>query len=247
MESTINETEIWQDCHPAVGEWQGTEEIYGCLINGDLGTVGHLCHQRLVKAMSDLQNPPSSVYCLSKAGTAQVIVNQDSHPKRMLASRMAGRWFASVIEDDPICIVQSFPAWIGSDKSEEGITPTDDPHRTEAAVTIITDLRGLVKAQNLDEYCQALKKDFSWIWQHQMREGAVLKEEFMHTEVRPTKPEEPTEDDPKVVQLQNYGLNEIIVGLSPKFKLITEISNDPVQAQELDEKVKQMEESSTQE
>lgn len=241
MTQTIDTETVWNQVNPQYSEWEGEELLRDFLVSKAFTDIGELIHGSLVTLMGNLTPPPGTVFGLSKNELGSISVNLDTNQERMLACRLAGRFFAEAFEENPICIIQMIPVWVNSVDSEQ--RPSDDPCRSEAAMTIVTDLTPIYAANTLDEYLTSLRSSRSLLWQTRMHEGAVTEVEYSGALIQPTSQVDPDNEDTTKAFVDNFGLTEVIIGLSSRIPIINKIKDNQDMTDELDRRVKEKEDA----
>lgn len=217
-----------------------TNEVHQLLTGDDPQLIGKMLLIDLMSKMAELKTPAPSMLAVGKKGIAVTFISQPTNYDRHAASRQSGRYFAHALEDDEVqYIIQILPAWIGSGE-DPNVTATKDPHRREAAVCHVSDVRHIHEATDLDEYLQALKDWPNYVWQCQMREGIPTEVDFDGDRYWPTSRKDELKDDPEkdnYVYLDNYLLTQCFIGIGANFKANRFISENPDTMNRLDEMV----------
>lgn len=219
-------------------------EVHQLLTGDDPIAIGRYMIDDLIQKMGQLRTPASAMLAIGKKGIGCTLINQETGRDRHAAARQSGRYFAHVLQDDEIqYIVQVVPAWIGSGHNE-GVSATDDPHRTEAAICHVSDVRSVHQATDLTSYLDALKAWPNYIWQTEMREGLATEVTFEGTQYFPIERKKEFENDPNkdnYAFIDNYLLTQCIVGLGNHFKANRLLADDEDAIKELDRLVDEYE------
>lgn len=202
----------------------------------DTRKIGMLYELLLIKSMMDLDPPNPTILALSPSKIVAVSQDGQTHEERMKVSRYAGRLFAEEFDEPITYIIQNMETWIGSGSND--CTASDDPHRTEGAMTFVSDISQFYEATDLASHMAAIKDCPQYLWHTTMREGSVQEVVNDGTSVVPTSFEDKPED---AIAMDNYGMTECLIGLSAAFPAIQNIQEDPKQVADLDRQVAEKE------
>lgn len=213
-----------------------TDDITQWIKDKNTRKIGMYYELMLIISMMDLDTAMPTILALSPSKIIAVAQDGDTHEERMDISRQAGRLFAEEFDHPITYVVQNMATWIGSGTSD--CTATDDPHRTEGAMTFVSDVSQFYTAADLESHMAAIKDWPQFLWHTTMREGTVQEVVNDGTPVVPTSCEEVPEDS---IAMDNFGMTECLIGLSAAFPAIQNIKNDPEQVADLDRQVAEKE------
>jgi len=239
----LDDKQIWDECFPALDSMEPECSLAQMVQNEDPVAIGLSMEALLMKQMADREGPGGVVLAVTKNECAKVHIAHETHAQRMWASRLAGRFFANELQDPIEYLIQIFPVWVG-DQDYDGPVG-ENPHRTEAAMTVVMEMRSLYAAETLDQYQEALSGPTTRGWFVNMHEGLPTDVKWdgavLYTESQ--RPEDhKASDDPKADQyIANQGLTEILVGLSGSLPVIQKITASEELQQELEQKVAEKE------
>jgi len=175
--------------------------------------IGLWLETQIIVQMSQLDKPLPVMSAFSKDKVITVSLNQETHSERHQAAREAGRLFAQELGDQLVFIAQCMATWHGSEES--GHTASEDPARSEGALTFVSQMDSFYQCQTMDEHLDALKGSWQWAWLVQMHEGTPGEVIYDCTPVKPSSAEEAdsSSDSNDIAYIDNFILNETVIGL----------------------------------
>lgn len=234
-----DENQIWDECMPALERLEPETSLGQMVLAEETESIGIAMESLLMQQMANGEHPGGVVLGLTKTEIAKIHVGHETHSQRMWASRLAGRFFANELTENLEYIVQIMPVWEGTDDHEGPVK--DNPHRTEAAMVVVMELKSLYEAKNLDEYTDALNSPCTFGWYVKMHEGLATHIQWDGANLYPScqqpegyeKSDDPTADH----YIDNFGMTEILVGLSAALPVIQMITASEELQRELDRQV----------
>jgi len=243
----LDETKIWEQCFPCLEAMEPECSLAQMVQAEETVNIGLAMQNVLMQQMNAGEKPGGVLLAVTKNEIAKIHIGQETHAERMWASRLAGRFFANQLLDPIEYLIQIFAVWVGGQDHKGPVK--DNPHRTEAAMTTVMEMKSLYAAQNFDEYMAALAGPTTRGWFVDMHEGLPTRIVWngallFSDNQRPDDYE--GSDDPTADQyINNAGINEILVGLSSSIPVCKKISSSPELLKDMNEKIaeKELEES----
>ena len=234
MNQISMEEEVWSLMNPQIDELSSEDQLGAFVHSGKFEQIGVYLESLLVSQMITADgNPAPLLMALTKQHIATVQNRHETHDKRMLACRMAGRFFSQQLEEQIEYLVQLAPIWISGTKGYNGPVK-DDPLRREGAMCVVMEMKDLYSAETFDEYLEALEKDNTRIWQVAMHEGypqdvihdGIICQRSSSKQVSPDDSDE-LDINSEIIYIDNHAINELLVGLSPGLPIAQKIGVSP--------------------
>lgn len=214
------EEEVWSLMNPQIDGLSPEDDLGELVHEGKFERIGVYLGGLLVTQMMGTEpNPVGMIIALTKQHIATVDWGHETHDKRMLASRLAGRFFAQHIEEPVEYLVQLAPIWISGTEGHKGPVKTD-PFRREGAMCIVREMKGFYEAKTLDECFEVMGSHNTKLWQVAMHEGLPYKVSYegvvcLPSRLQPETSENSTdEEDKNILYIDNIGMNELMAGFS---------------------------------
>ena len=232
ISSMSMEEEVWSLMNPQIDELTKEEGLGQLVHNENFEQIGFALERLLISQMANADgNPPPALIALTKSHIAMVEHGHETHEQRMLACRMAGRFFNQQLDEPVEYLVQLAPVWISGTEGHNGPVK-DDPLRTEGAMCVVMQMKDIYSALTFEEQAEALGADNTRIWQVAVHEGLPHEVTYDGAICRPTstRVEADSENfgsnlDDDVVYIDNRGLTEVLIGLSPGFPAVELLTN----------------------
>ena len=220
LEQMSMEEEVWSLMNPQIDDLSPEDDLGELVHEGKFDRIGVYLGALLVTQMMGTEpNPVGMIIALTKQNIATVDWGHETHDKRMLASRLAGRFFAQYIEEPVEYLVQLAPIWISGSEGHQGPVKTD-PLRREGAMCMVREMKGFYEAKTLDECFEVLKEHNTRLWQVAIHEGHPHEVTYEGVVCLPSNLEPETsngstdEGGKDILYIDNIGMNELMAGFS---------------------------------
>lgn len=175
-------------------------------------------HEEGLASLAKLNYIGTTLYCYTDERAHIAPIDADTHAERAVLARQAGRCISNLINqseqgETPLFLVHLIQGVMGTEDFEGA--PNDDPGRQHVLITEAIDIRGLARANSVEEYAAAMQS-----WDHRINLQRVH-EGMPSTWIHQGKSVCNMDNPPAgTVPSQNVLMTELIIGLSSAYPVL---------------------------